>query len=66
MLNIPPYSQIHLMKAVEDFNRTSRYEREIEDRQREAEFARQAVIVIEEKPARGLRALALNLRAFLF
>lgn len=66
MLNIPPYNQVHLMKTIEDFNRSSRYEREIEDRQREAEFARQAVIVIDEKPPRGLRALVLNLRAFIF
>ena len=66
MLNIPPYSQIHLMETVADFNRSSRYEREIEDRQREAEFARQAVILIEEKPTRGLRAFVLNFRAFLF
>lgn len=66
MLNITPYAQIHLMKTIEDYNRTTRYEREIEDHMREAEFARQAVIVIDEKPQRGLRTLVLNLRAFLF
>lgn len=67
MLSIPPYAQIHLMKTVADFNRKSRYEREVEDLLREAEFARQEVIVIEPpKPRRGLRQLVLNVRAFLF
>jgi hypothetical protein len=56
-----------LIEEMAHHNRTSRFEREVEDLLREAEFARQAIIVIEEpKQQRGLRRLALNVRAFLF
>lgn len=67
MLSIPPFTHIQLIEEMAHHNRTSLYEREVEDLLREAEFARQAIIVIEEpKQQRGLRRLVLNVRAFLF
>lgn len=67
MLSIPPFSHIQLIEEMANNNRTSRYEREVEDMLREAEFARQSIIVIEPpKPRRGLRQLVLDVRAFLF
>lgn len=67
MLSIPPFSHIHLTEEIANHNRSSRYEREVEDMLREAEFARQSIIVIEpEKPRRGLRQLVLDVRALLF
>lgn len=67
MLSIPPYTHIKLIEEMANHNRSSRYEREVEDLLREAEFARQEIVVIEQpEPRGGLRRLVLNMRAFLF
>lgn len=64
MFPLESHKQIQLTRLVADYNRTSRYEREIADRLKEADFARSAALAAPPQP-QPRHAGRLDLRAFI-
>lgn len=61
----PSYSYLRLMEKAAERDRTPRYEREIDDLQRELEFANRSAVAADSPTLRGFRRLRLGLRAIL-